>query len=183
MVVLAYRPLLVAERWILTSMTEAETARLRDLAAGRLVLEIGSAHGWSTVNMAQVADSVVAVDPHVMEAPDAAEDSLMLLRRNLSVTGLGSKVCVMLGWSRDVLPRLRGTFGGLFVDGDHSREGCLFDLTAGWQLLVPGGFLAVHDYQEWHCRGVAPAVDDFAASRPDLVHEGTVDTLWVGRKA
>jgi predicted O-methyltransferase YrrM len=184
---LPYRPLAVGGVQILTSMTEAETERLRDLAAGRAVLEVGSAHGWSTCNIAEVAESVVAVDVHDETAGHAAPNSLAVLTGNLDALGLSSKVQVTVGWSRQALPELwraEAMFDGVFVDGDHSLEGCAYDLAMGWLMLRRSGFLAVHDYDEdGHCPDVKVAVDAFAAQRtPGVTFEGLIDTLWIARK-
>ena len=52
----------VAGVMISTSLTEAESGRLLELAVGKLVLEIGSSYGYSTVLMATVARHVITVD-------------------------------------------------------------------------------------------------------------------------
>lgn len=40
----------------------------------------------------------------------------------------------------------RGTVAMVFIDGDHSYEGCKGDIEAWVPHLVPGGILAVHDF-------------------------------------
>jgi predicted O-methyltransferase YrrM len=182
---LPYRPLPIGDIQIQTSMTEPETQRLRELAEGKTVLEIGSAYGWSTCNIAQAAKHVVAVDVHDESAAHAAPNSLNMLTFNLETLGLADKVIIKAGWSRGVLPKLQRDgmlFDGVFVDGDHSYEGCAYDLEMGWRMLRHGGFLAVHDYDLYgHCPDVKPAVDAFAEGLRVLAAEVT-DTLWVVRK-
>jgi predicted O-methyltransferase YrrM len=182
---LPYRPLSIGGIQIQTSITEPETQRLRELAEGRVMLEIGSAHGWSTCNIAQVAKSLVAVDVHDETAAHAAPNSLNILTYNLETLGLFDKVAIKAGWSRQVLPRLErdgALYEGVFVDGDHSFEGCAYDLEMSWRMLRHGGFLAVHDYDEnGHCPDVKPAVDAFAEGLTIADPEVT-DTLWVVRK-
>lgn len=182
---LPYRPLTVGGIQIETSMTEAETQRLRELATFRTILEIGSAYGWSTCNLAQVANAVIAVDVHDESAAHAAPNSLKILQHNLAALDLTDKVDIQPGWSKDVLPKLRregALFSGVFVDGDHSYEGCAYDLKMGWRMLRYGGFMAVHDYDpDGHCPDVKPAVDAFLETLMVAEPEVT-DTLWVVRK-
>lgn len=59
-----------------------------------------------------------------------------------------------------------GRFDLIFIDGDHSEEGCYRDLVNCSKLLHDGGCLVVHDYDEspgaksW-CNDVKRAVDRF----------------------
>jgi hypothetical protein len=53
----------------------------------------------------------------------------------------------------------------VFVDADHSYDGCAADLRAWWPKVKPGGYLGGHDYGNPDPRflyGVDPAVDEFA---------------------
>jgi predicted O-methyltransferase YrrM len=153
-----------------TSLTEAETAELKRLAAGRSVLEVGSAYGYSTVALALVAEHVTAVDPHTWLA---SYESLMA---NLGVYGLAQKVTVLREDGRAVLPRLveqGATFGLVWIDGDHAASMVAHDVSWGQKLLAPGGVLACHDYDEDTCPGVRQALDEW---RP---YTRLVDTLAI----
>jgi predicted O-methyltransferase YrrM len=153
-----------------TSLTAAETAELQRLAAGKRVLEVGSAYGYSTVALALVATRVTAVDPHTWL------DSLPTLERNLAAAGVANKVTIIRGDSRAVLPRLAlagPMFDLVWIDGDHSADVVASDIEWAVKLLNPGGILALHDLDEDTCGGVRVAVD--AWRQPDY----TVDTLAV----
>ena len=39
---------------------------------------------------------------------------------------------------------------GVFVDGDHSLEGCQADVDKFLNILKPGGWMVLHDYFGWH---------------------------------
>ena len=39
-----------------------------------------------------------------------------------------------------------GTFDVIYVDGDHTEGGALFDLNLSWQLLKAGGVMIIDDY-------------------------------------
>lgn len=93
----------------------------------------------------------------------------------------------------------------LFVDGDHSYEGCLGDLMRWAPACKPGGIIAVHDYnkeEDWLRQhpgvevndfvrrglikpypGVDQAVDEFLFDNPlTYVHVETVRSLAVFQK-
>lgn len=56
-----------------------------------------------------------------------------------------------------------GSMDFVFIDADHSYEGCSNDISAWLPKVKPGGWLCGHDYDNAHpgCNGVKPAVDDF----------------------
>ena len=159
------------EPLISTSLTEAETAELSRLAAGKRVLEVGSAYGYSTVVMALVAEHVTAVDPHQWLA------SQSVYAGNLRAYGV-QNVESWLDWSMSALPALtqRGdTFDLVFIDGDHSEPGVAHDVSAAVKLLAPGGLIACHDYGEDSCPGVKAFLDRAFPDGPERL----VDTLFV----
>lgn len=49
--------------------------------------------------------------------------------------------------------RLDGQCDILFIDGDHSYEGCLADWQNFQKNLRPGGYLILHDYFGWYLPG------------------------------
>lgn len=160
---------------ISTSLTAPETAKLRELAKDGLVVEIGSAYGYSAIQMAQAgAELVVAIDPHVGENPDSLERMVV----NVAVHGLQDRVTIWCTKSAAALPLLEpGMFDLAFVDGDHSEHAVALDIREAWRLLKPGGTLAAHDYGEDSCGGVKLALDAWER-QPDEI----VDTLWIARK-
>jgi predicted O-methyltransferase YrrM len=171
------------DRWVdrtrfLSSVTDAEIAKLRELAEDNMVLEIGTAYGYATCQMAQVATHVVTVDPHM--GYGTLGDSLPVAQQNIRELGLAGRVSVMVGKSQDFLPMLSEVvetrFDLVFVDGDHSFAAVKRDLLEAQKILTLDGVLAVHDYGEDTCPQVALAVDDVFGMT--VAHE-LVDTLWV----
>ncbi len=57
------------------------------------------------------------------------------------------------------------TFDVVFIDGDHSYEGCLGDLRATLPLVKPGGKIIGHDYAPYSLP-VVNAVQDFLKEGP-----------------
>lgn len=159
---------------IRTTLTSREIAKLRELAKGAVVLEIGSGCGYSAVHMAEAgATLIVAVDPHAGEVPG----SLETMQQNLRERGLEERVAMFRAPSQVALPLLApGSFDLAFVDGDHSTEAVLHDVRQAWRLLRSDGMLAAHDFYEDYCTDVGPALDSWR--KPDEV----IDTLWLKRK-
>jgi predicted O-methyltransferase YrrM len=157
-----------------TSLTQNEANMLARLAAGRDVLEVGSAFGYSAAIMAVAgAKHVTAVDPHGWLGSYEAMVS------NLDAAGVTDQVTVVRGASPAALGVLAGPYGLVFVDGDHSYEGVTADVAAALKLLAGGGTLAVHDYDETCCcPGVRQAMDVLFPGGPDE----QVDTMAVYRE-
>jgi predicted O-methyltransferase YrrM len=160
----------LASPLISTSLTAAESDRLAELAAGRDVLEIGSAYGFSACVMALAgAKHVTAVDPHTWLGSHEAMVS------NLDKAGVAESVTIVRDASPAALAGL-GPFGLVFVDGDHSAEAVAADVAAARAALDDGGVLAVHDYgEDCCCPGVRAALDILFPGGPDEL----VDTLFV----
>lgn len=173
MISLPWRPIAPgAGPAISTSLTAAETDRLCELAAGRRVLEVGSAYGYSTVAMALEGAHVTAVDPHV------SMGSYTTFCANVGVYGVQDRVEAVAAYSQDALPAFHEQgrrFDVAFVDGDHRRSGVSHDLEWALRLLAPGGTLACHDYGEITCPDVAEVLDEMFPDGPAEL----VDSLFL----
>lgn len=160
------------ERAISTSLTGNEAAMLVTLCAGRRVLEIGSAYGFSTVTMAAGgATHVTAVDPHTY-----CPGSLETLNANLRAYEVQGRVTVITDTFFNAAELLRDErFDFAFLDGDHKRDTVKFDFTHARELLAPGGVIACHDYDEDCCPGVRQALDELRPEGPFML----TDTLAI----
>lgn len=155
-----------------TAIQDDEAARLGELAAGRHVLEIGSAYGYSAAVMALArALSVTAVDPHT------AVPSGPVMAACLEALKIGDRVTMVREYSGTALPRMLAAgrrFGLVFVDGDHQAHAAAADLGMAMPLLEQGGTLAFHDYRDPDCPGVAQVLDGLFPAGPDRL----TGTLW-----
>lgn len=133
-------------------LTDSEARCLYAHAAGRWVLELGTASGRSTVCLAQSAAHVTAVD--VADQTDAAE----WVRRY----GLADRVTFRRGDVAEVVPTLTGPFDLIFIDTEHDAASVTRDIEASLTVLAPGGLLAFHDYPDPSWPQVRPTVDAFA---------------------
>lgn len=158
---------------VVTAVTEREVARLRELAKGKRVLEIGGGHGYSTGAMAEVAEHVTSVDPHEDEMPNSWDT----INEHLRERGVEDRVTLVRKPSSEALPALHESgerFDLVFVDGNHSEDAVRHDFSWGLDLLRPGGHLACHDYGNFDCPGVYSALKEV----PKI---DVVDTLWIHR--
>lgn len=114
-----------------TAIPEVQ-ALLRVLAAGRHVLETGSAYGETAAIMAETARSIVTVEID----PERAAIARERLSGFANVEALEGDVWELLGG--------RGPFGLVFADG-----GGPFRSEANWEavlaLVEPGGFIVKDD--------------------------------------
>lgn len=69
----------------------------------------------------------------------------------------------------------------VFIDGDHSYEGCRRDIAAWRPCLKDHGLLCGHDYEsaDHRLEGVTRAVDELAAENQWIVETGDNDTWFV----
>ena len=167
-------------------ITEDEAAALRGYAAGKRVLEIGSAFGFSTLALASVAEHVWAIDPHsaavirgnfdLWEEHDIARlqaGSLAFLTSNLAIAGLTDRVTICRERSQDYLARETPDVSFAFIDGDNTFDGCMTDLR-NCARIMETGVICVHDYE---CEsGVREAVDHWGGQH-DLVDSMAIITL------
>lgn len=169
---------------ISTSLTENEALELARLATGKIVLEIGSAYGFSAVTMSLGgARSVTAVDPHDWCVPP----TLSKMKENLAAYGIpeftfgvpqaAGVVAILERTFFDVAAEIpeSGIVNFVFIDGDHSFATVHHDFRSALRLLAPGGVIACHDYLEDSCPGVRQALDELIPEGPSRI----VDTLAI----
>src|SRR5208282_3373796 len=129
--------------------------------AGGQVVEVGSFKGKSSGFLAAGltrGGNLACVDTWSNDAMpyDEPDDSMSEFLGNMSRYRDCIDVCrgrsaeVAAGWSRPV--------DLLFIDGDHSYEGCSADLTSWLPYVRCGGWLAFHDSS---VDGVTGAIRDF----------------------
>lgn len=97
---------------------------------------------------------------------------------------LGTKSIGSIDWldgkSSDWLPKLNDIWDLVHIDGDHSREGCLFDLRNGWKLTLV--VMVVHDIfmlDVWWAVStwLVEVRDEVAAIRMSAQDSGTI-AVW-----
>lgn len=124
-------------------------ALARDLPVAPLVINIGAGSGTSGLAFMESRHDIELVTIDI-ENGDSPLGSLHSERGVMERAGFGyllgtrwqqihgDSVAVGKRWTRQV--------DLVFIDGDHSYEGCAADITIWWPHVAPGGVLVVHDY-------------------------------------
>ena len=149
-------------------LTEAEGRKLAELAAGKVVLEIGAYCGRSTVCLARDAVTVFTIDTFDGRGTANPGSTLAIFRRNLRRYGVEHKVHYVEGESADRLACLPEIYDLAFIDGSHDRASVLADAEGAAAVLRPGGLLVFHDYGGAD-PGVTEAVDELLAGGGELL--------------
>ena len=168
------------------------------LAPNAKVVEIGSWQGKSTYCLAKGLPSgkVYAIDPFNAdwgqdvdskeEYIDRGSNKNMLKGFNERMTTLGvyNKIIVKKGYSYDFYNDTDfNNIDFLFIDGDHSIEGCKADYESYAPKIVKGGFIAFHDYYADRTQtGPTYVIDNIVIPSADFEFYKLEDSLWIGKK-
>lgn len=129
--------------------------------AKRGIIETGRFNGGSCFMMACAAPQTP------IYSIDIAPQNDTLLRQMFHQHGVGKNVDLIVGDSQKTKYPQIGEVDLLFVDGDHSYDGCWNDMTNWYDHLVPGGHLVVHNSYLGHW-GVQDAIVDLMDRHPEL---------------
>lgn len=131
---------------ISSSVNRDECEELARLAEGKIVLEMGSYYGRSTIALASTAKVVYSVDWHLGDAHVGRAASYESFVKNLGRYDVLDKVKVFVGVFEVVVPTLGQDFDLVFVDGQHDEKSIIRDGALAISVLRPSGILAFHDY-------------------------------------
>lgn len=144
---------------------------LKKYSNKKRVLEIGAYKGFSATIMAPLAISVVSID--TFEGTNLAEvhrgkstyddfiENTKDFKNILPIIG-NSHSQGMVGLS----PK---TIDFLFIDGDHTYEGCLSDLRNYVPKLLQNGVVGIHDFGSRYTTVIAACMNYFMRY-PDEIH-------------
>lgn len=127
------------------------------------VLEIGVAQGKTMIELLQSNPTLqyVGIDPwKFFEGLNKPPHGLVDLNSQEDIEKWYEKVLkgleefegrgkVIRGFSKDVLLNLTETFDVIHIDGDHTYEGCKWDIDNSLHLLKEGGSIVVDDVHYW----------------------------------
>lgn len=180
------------EGWLTSREALALYRLARRLPTGARIVEIGSWKGKSTYCLAKgLRDGVlVAIDPfdgageagHPYETFKGEIPLVEQFRRNLSGRGVLEKIEIKAGRSSEFAGRV-GTIDLLFIDGDHSIEGCRYDFEAFAPSVKAQGLLAFHDYNQRRSElGPTWVVENLVKPAEEWKPMGKWDTLVAFRR-
>ena len=142
--------------------------------AGKIIIEIGSFVGKSTVCLAQGAidgkgAKVWAIDPHILLGPGPLAYPQLI--DNLNRFNVRQRVEVLVTQSADAIrffPETSASF--IFIDGGHDYQNVCRDLDLYLTILDHGGIIAVHDCNPTY-PGIMRAVKERLYSVPEAFSE------------
>lgn len=165
-----------------------ELARLAGLVdPEQEIVEVGAFAGRSTAYLAE--GSYDGLGAHITSLDDwspaalpggtdqaAADEVMDEYLDNVE----GSRVTYLRARSTQIAPFWLKPIGLFFLDATHIYEDTVRDIADWGPHVVPGGYMAFHDYHPAY-PGVVQATDEAVASS-DWVHENLVGQLRVLRK-
>jgi predicted O-methyltransferase YrrM len=160
----------------------SEAAKLRELATGCDVLEVGAYMGLSAWCMAHTAKSVQSVDTfRAWTNGQTQDDKLTTLDAYLKAVEKFTNVLPpVIASSEDAPPMVAGDFDMIFIDAMHTYDDVLADIQRWLPRLRPGGVFAMHDYRHHDFPGVEQAADEvFGPATDDTVE---ITLRWVQKQ-
>ena len=145
----------------------------------KIIVEIGSFRGRSTRAMADNSSpdtKIYCVDPwtgfYAGVHPPLSTYVYNYFAENLADHIVSDKVIPIREFSDCFdIPELKGSVDFFFIDGDHSYEGCKFDIQLAKQYIRTGGIIAGHDY-------VNTWPDVMRAVESEFYRIDLDDTIW-----
>ena len=157
---------------ILGGGTDQEMTLLDELAREAPLnryLEIGSFIGHSASVIGQVAKdrngTLICIDAFLENQKywgaegDVITSTFDSFWLNMNKAKLIDNIVTLSGYSCTYLPKMRGKFGLIYIDGGHTIASVLPDSISCWGKLKPGGILAWHDYGNEKWQDVKTVVD------------------------
>jgi MMP 1-O-methyltransferase len=159
-----------------------------------VIVEIGAWKGKSSYCLAKGLKSgkILAIDPFdasgdsasaEVYANNSGKDSIIMqYKHNMSRLGVAEKIEILQGWSNDFVGKIpRIDF--LFIDGDHSKDGCDFDFINYSSCIPKGGYIALHDFYPSRMElGPTWVVHNRILPFDDFEFVSLAGSLWVARK-
>lgn len=155
--------------------------------------EIGVFEGTFSKQILQVLDPthLYMIDLFTGMCDSGNEDGNNVIHRNmdeqyarlLNESFTNPKMRIMKGKSVDILSSMPdNSLDMVYIDGDHSYEGCKKDLILSFSKVKPGGWIMGHDYEMNSMKtrhvydfGVKRAVDEFCVTYGQSIHAKALD--------
>lgn len=155
------RSLQAAFGYLFEEEVDALFVLVRALPANPRVLQIGAGAGTASLAVLEARTDVNLTTVDIQDV-DSPYGCLYAERQVVEAAGYADRLSQIHGDSKAIGHSWGGpAFDMIFIDGDHSYEGCSGDILAWLPHLRDGGTLAVHDYNKEdayrnHVTGKAP---------------------------
>lgn len=161
-----------------------ETIILQNLASdvpdGGVIVEIGSAWGWSATNMALASKQSVkifCIDPWTLSSEAFQEKREKKFDR--SIMAFGQRIVKIKAFSQDV--KWKDEIDLLFIDGNHQHPFVDMDYDNFSPFVKDKGVIVFHDYVNIKCPAVREVVE--RKVEPSLLWKWVVqESMWMGKK-
>jgi predicted O-methyltransferase YrrM len=139
------------------------------------IVEIGSYQGKSTITIAKnTRKKVHAIDPYVMCTSKAIKNNIKRFKAD--------NVRLYEDYSGNVSEHfINKKIAFLFIDGDHSYEGCKQDILLYQNNIVQGGYIAFHDAA--YFSGVFKSIKDTIMASDDYSSYAIVGSIVFAKKS
>jgi MMP 1-O-methyltransferase len=164
------------------------------LSINAKIVEIGSWKGKSTYCLAKGLKSgvIYAIDPFNADGEVGSSEEYSrkkgtkpLLNEfiaKMKFLNVLDKISILKGYSNEYVDYI-DKIDFLFIDGDHSIEGCNFDFEKYAPKLKKGGYLAFHDYySDRNELGPTWVIKNKVAANKAYKFVNIYDSLWVAKK-
>ena len=147
-----------------------EGSCLQDIFQHKRVIEIGAYEGYSTLLIGQVAKEVLSIDTFMADNIPGNLRGQSTLNAYIENKPSNAKFIVGNSHVYGTYNRVQKQwYNGLFIDGDHSYDGCMKDLTIYIPLLTPNAVVCLHDFSPRQFPGVMAAAVNYFKRLPDKI--------------
>jgi MMP 1-O-methyltransferase len=158
------------------------------------VLEIGSWKGKSTwcISQGLKSGTINCIDPFNAAGEEGSKETYekskgnrsLLEQFNTNLSDVPKSVLIetFKGYSNEFVGRVK-KIDFLFIDGDHSVDGCKFDFENFEKDLSVNGYIAFHDYYKGrNDLGPTWVIDNLLINNPSYEFFNNYDSLFVFKK-
>lgn len=166
----------------------------RKLSKNSIIVEIGSWKGKSTfcIDKGLKKGTIYAIDPfnaegesgskEIYEANKGTQPLINQFQDNIKLANSNNKIEILKGYSNQFADYFK-EIDFLFIDGDHSIEGCKYDYETFSGFVKVGGFLAFHDYDpERFDLGPTWVINNRLKNNHDFAFYKSYDSLWIAKR-
>lgn len=151
------------------------------------IVEIGSYKGKSTCYLASGSKGAMVYAVDLWDLGNGRgiyrkPQTFKAFKDQVSSMGLTQKITVIKGHSLDVAKTWDRPIGLLFIDGNHQYESVKADFEVWHKFIVPGGYVAFHDYKNPDYPsviGVGEFIDDVIKTLDSWSSVGLYHSLYI----
>jgi MMP 1-O-methyltransferase len=184
----------IIEGWLTENEIRGLYNVARKLPNNSTVVEIGSWKGKSTITIGLGLRKgiVYAIDPFNAEGEPGSKEEYLLKQgnepllyqflNNIKKHGVAKFIIPLRGYSFEFSTYI-DDIDFLFIDGDHSIEGCSNDFNLYSEKVKKGGYIGFHDfYPERIDLGPTWVINNLLINNNHFEHIGVFDSLWIAKR-